>query len=71
MRGEKLELGETPTSKTGSPPLARGKEGIRRKLQAFSGITPACAGKRGVNDLIAQIVEDHPRLRGEKQRYGR
>ena len=45
----------------------RGEKGGRgRGVQPLSGITPACAGKRGRGDRDRARAEDHPRMRGEK-----
>ena len=50
----------------GSPPRARGK--VRSNVRSTNsvGITPACAGKRGVFKLDTGAPRDHPRVRGEK-----
>ena len=50
----------------GSPPRVRGKvhEEVRNKL--WFGITPACAGKSFFTLFITFLVQDHPRVCGEK-----
>ena len=51
----------------GSPPRVRGKGAPGSVASQRTGITPACAGKR-VTDLATEsILEDHPRVRGEKK----
>ena len=50
----------------GSPPLARGKETVWTLFNGWYRITPACAGKRTAYAGGYQMIEDHPRLRGEK-----
>ena len=47
MRGEDLVNGHGCTFLLGSPPHARGRRRIPPKDDAFSRITPACAGKTG------------------------
>ena len=50
----------------GSPPRVRGEVlGIIQRLQCI-GITPACAGRRGVSAMHFGTSEDHPRVCGEK-----
>ena len=44
--GEKTSSISSTFPKRGSPPLERGKAGIKRFAVFFLGITPACAGKR-------------------------
>ena len=53
----------------GSPPHVRGKEndtGIRKHKR---GITPACAGKSSVRELLLIVSRDHPRMCGEKDGF--
>ena len=66
MRGEKRPHAISFALIMGSPPHARGKAGQSAKHQFVKGITPACAGKRHGAELRQQLVEDHPRMRGEK-----
>ena len=59
-------LSSVPPLNSGSPPLTRGKAwdgdyGLRNPR-----ITPAYAGKRVRKTVSADLREDHPRLRGEK-----
>ena len=44
----------------------RGKAPFQKICQAFSGITPAYAGKRTFSNFPRDSLEDHPRLCGEK-----
>ena len=50
----------------GSPPHVRGKAEPERLRQLSGGITPACAGKRGVWYNQKLWCWDHPRVCGEK-----
>ena len=52
----------------GSPPRVRGKVYSKGVGQIYSGITPACAGKRPACPAESALVEDHPRVCGEKAR---
>ena len=49
-----------------SPPLARGRAMISLSVLSFSGITPACAGKRLAAIAHLDVRGNHPRLRGEE-----
>ena len=40
------------------------------RMMFFSGITPACAGKRQTRVVAPVQVEDHPRVCGEKVAFG-
>ena len=51
----------------GSPPRARGKANDRLFVYLATGITPACAGKRGPHTGSMPGAQDHPRVRGEKE----
>ena len=44
----------------------RGKDGVNDSAQAVTGITPACAGKRGCSCRFHMPPGDHPRVCGEK-----
>ena len=44
----------------------RGKDCRFRSSECFPGITPAYAGKSFLGDIPERILEDHPRLCGEK-----
>ena len=50
----------------GSPPRVRGKVRSYGSAVLLSGITPACAGKRGRERNAAPGYWDHPRVCGEK-----
>ena len=50
----------------GSPPLTRGKGTVILREPELDGITPAYAGKSPRQADGSEMVEDHPRLRGEK-----
>ncbi len=52
---------------TGSPPRMRGKVLHPEVLCDFDGITPAYAGKSDVPVAICAMLEDHPRVCGEKE----
>ena len=45
MRGEKSCPPSNSATALGSPPHARGKDGVLQRLRCNFGITPACAGK--------------------------
>ena len=64
--GEKYGEFYTVVSGLGSPPRMRGKEGKYRGSQSGQGITPAYAGKRCKVFLLEILVQDHPRVCGEK-----
>ena len=66
LRGEKNIFDEKALPEAGSPPLTRGKEQARLHDNSYNGITPAYAGKRFWRRIWQRMVEDHPRLRGEK-----
>ena len=67
MRGEKLLLSSLALKCTGSSPHARGKvRALQQKEKDFR-IIPACAGKRVSDDGKESIIQDHPRMRGEKE----
>ena len=67
MCGEKQTRRSTGHVKPGSPPRVRGKGDVQAKVKALDRITPACAGKRTIFHLCDIIVEDHPRVCGEKK----
>ena len=66
LRGEKSPDTVSKTVSLGSPPLARGKDGVVREMTPEERITPACAGKRDLCASRKISKRDHPRLRGEK-----
>ena len=49
----------------GSPPRVREKRKLVQFLQAFVGITPACAGKTSVSSKLNKLLQDHPRVCGK------
>ena len=53
----------------GSPPRMRGKVTLLYALADKEGITPAYAGKRLYDQMLAQAGRDHPRVCGEKRMY--
>lgn len=50
----------------GSPPHGRGKVAGPGVALLHPGITPAWAGKRSCKEIAPLLVEDHPRVGGEK-----
>ena len=68
MCGEKERWPAIRTASLGSPPRVRGKVKNATGIDAFSGITPACAGKRFVWFGLTPDGQDHPRVCGEKSK---
>ena len=68
MCGEKRGLILRITGYKGSPPHVRRKVSKRFFLGAAYRITPACAGKRCFVRFVLLVLEDHPRMCGEKLR---
>ena len=66
MCGEKDRFTGCPVSDIGSPPHVRGKGFGLVIVGGFGGITPACAGKSNGRLALACVLEDHPRMCGEK-----
>ena len=66
MCGEKLSPAGAARLPLGSPPRVRGKESIQIFLTWNVRITPACAGKRMVENVNHPYRRDHPRVCGEK-----
>ena len=66
--GEEAPASDGPTWRVGSPPRMRGRACEVSWVSAWSGITPAYAGKRSVKDLGAGELWDHPRVCGEEPR---
>ena len=64
--GEKTKGGGPEKSGLGSPPRGRGKVGHSVISTISSGITPAWAGKSLFDMVINSLLEDHPRVGGEK-----
>ena len=65
-RGEKISHPLKISKNLGSPPHARGKDPVCNWFSWCAGITPARAGKRYKDKATLEIMEDHPRTRGEK-----
>ena len=65
LRGENGGSNDKTDFSKGSPPLARGKRTIPSVSISIIRITPACAGKTFVWNIINHSFKDHPRLRGE------
>ena len=68
LRGEKAKSRFAQSGSPGSPPLTRGKVFAFVTTDEPARITPAYAGKSCRRSFPICIVEDHPRLRGEKLR---
>ena len=66
MCGEKDTLTRWTESTPGSPPRVRGEDVLFRGKLPAGGITPACAGRRRCIISPIGILEDHPRVCGEK-----
>ncbi len=64
--GEKSCLKVIDHAVRGSPPRVRGKGHERSARAHTQRITPACAGKSVRTESVAEFVEDHPRVCGEK-----
>ena len=67
-RGKASSVRSCVCSKSGSSPHARGKVLMFLIKMAICRIIPACAGKRSRFSREFQEAEDHPRMRGEKER---
>ena len=66
MCGEKWRSPPSTTASSGSPPRVRGKGRPHASGAGYTRITPACAGKSGALFPRHEIVQDHPRVCGEK-----
>ena len=66
IRGEKAHRAGSACLSSGSPPHTRGKGGYVLRRRVRHGITPAYAGKSGMNPSLLLLRRDHPRIRGEK-----
>ena len=64
--GEKGKVSEHFEAKEGSPPRVRGKVLVDAFAMLSTGITPACAGKRCIWQVLPITKKDHPRVCGEK-----
>ena len=69
IRGEKRLIPNWSTFRKGSPPHTRGKAHSSGQKEQRSGITPAYAGKSFDGFFRYFLHQDHPRIRGEKQRF--
>ena len=65
MRGEDFPVFRELRFRPGSPPHARGRQGLVLLLIGTPRITPACAGKTGYSARKNSSNGDHPRMRGE------
>ena len=65
--GEKPRIFFMSIRSAGSPPRMRGKGQPLYIVVSESGITPACAGKSLVRELLLIVSRDHPRVCGEKE----
>ena len=70
MCGEKYHEKNLHERTKGSPPHVRGKVPPPRYSGTWTGITPACAGKSFFRLVVQSVVEDHPRMCGEKKKGG-
>ena len=66
MGGEKQKSKVTQMNATGSPPHGRGKGYIGESKSNETWITPAWAGKSSVCSGFVLLLQDHPRMGGEK-----
>ena len=66
VRGEKDWDKPFSNGLMGSPPRARGKDGLVDQRLRLGGITPRARGKDPAGDLLPEPAGDHPRVRGEK-----
>ena len=67
MCGEKFSTLRFLAIIEGSPPHVRGKAWFTSLTKTLNGITPACAGKSPKKFSIQILIQDHPRMCGEKQ----
>ena len=65
MRGKQTSSGSKGVAQSGSPPHMRGKLMNYERGQQPIRITPAHAGKTGLNLLRGEVPSDHPRTCGE------
>ena len=70
MCGEKKEAERRRNTNIGSPPHVRGKVNGSFHFFILGGITPACAGKRFSVVAELGVRWDHPRMCGEKSKFG-
>ena len=69
MCGEKLGSVKKNVARLGSPPHVRGKVHLAATPRLNTGITPACAGKRLAIIRHLPLLQDHPRMCGEKASF--
>ena len=67
--GENVVGGVSCVTTWGSPPPMRGKVHFFSLPRFFTRITPAYAGNRDRPVGTAAVLQDHPRLCGEKRRF--
>ncbi len=65
LRGEHVDFHGSPSTTTGSSPLARGTPFRMEGTDKEQRIIPACAGNTPEWLSLSVASEDHPRLRGE------
>ena len=64
--GEKAAILRAVCVPIGSPPRMRGKGRCDHLMILVNGITPAYAGKSSSSMALAKLLQDHPRVCGEK-----
>ena len=69
--GEKFVIVLSLPRYLGSPPRGRGKENRSRQLRFWFRITPAWAGKSLFLPVMVRLLQDHPRVGGEKCGLGK
>ena len=69
LRGEQVSRPKPLHTPIGSPPLARGTAAQCRCIRTSGRITPACAGNSDKARGQSPEGRDHPRLRGEQEKY--
>ena len=65
--GEKFQRSIRLPVRSGSPPRMRGKAGQIQSQTPELGITPAYAGKSLRLCILSRLLQDHPRVCGEKK----
>ena len=69
VRGENCFPSHSGQIWLGTSPRARGKREIVSAAQKLVGNIPACAGKTGPSLYMSMIRQEHPRVRGENQKW--
>ena len=64
--GEKDRYDYKTAVRKGSPPRVRGEDVARPRKRDRHGITPACAGRSSIHLHSHSLLQDHPRVCGEK-----